>query len=100
MLNISISGGSNLRYLPLVYFLPESAIAKCPLLCSLPRKVREVLYDKAVLAVVESDAYFKEITDAVAALTFPHFGFRGQLQQYSGYCPVWKLSYTLPVWAK
>ena len=96
---IKIPYDSNLRYLPLVYFLPEDRIAKYPTLRALPRKVREVIYDDNTLAVVESDAFLKEVTDAAAALVFPHFGFGGWIEHYTGYCPVWKLSYALPVWS-
>ena len=37
--------------------------------------------------------------DATAALAFPHFGFGGWKEHYTGYCPVWRLSYALPLWA-
>ena len=38
--------------------------------------------------------------DAVASLAFPHFGFGGWKEHYTGYFPVWQLSYVLPLWAK
>lgn len=38
--------------------------------------------------------------DAAAALAFPHFGFGGWKEHYTGYFPVWRLSYSLPLWAK
>ena len=58
------------------------------------------MYDEGMLAVVESDQFLNEIADAVAVLTFPHFGFGGWKEHYSGDSPVWKLSYVLPIWAR
>ena len=52
---------------------------------------------------IDSDAFLsflREILDAVAALVFPHFGFGGWKEHYTGYCPVWQLSYALRLWAK
>jgi len=97
---MEIASDSNLRYLPLVYLLPEDTMAKCPTLRKLPRKARKVVYDEDMLAAVESDQFLNEIADAVAALTFPHFGFGGWKEHYSGDSPVWKLSYVLPIWAR
>ena len=97
---IRIPYDSNIRYLPLIYFLPESMIAKFPLLRALPRKVREIMYSVEMVSMMESDACLKEIMDAVASMTFPHFGFGGWKEHYTGYCPVWQLSYALPIWAK
>jgi hypothetical protein len=91
---------TNLRYLPLMYLLPEDIIEKCPTLKILPRKVREVVYNKKMLIVAESEQFLKEIADAMADMAFPHFGFGGWKEQYTGYCPVWQLCYALPVWAR
>ena len=79
---MEIAYDSNLRYMPLVYLLPEEAIAKYPTLRILPRKIREVMYNANMLAVVESDQFLNEIADAVSALTFPHFGFGGWKEHY------------------
>jgi hypothetical protein len=97
---IHIPYDSNLRYLPLMYFLPEDTIAKYPTLRALPRKVRAVMYSGEMMALVNDDAFLKEIADAVSALAFPHFGFGGWKEQYTGYCPVWQLTYALPLWAR
>ena len=100
MVQFSIPYDSNLRYLPLVYLLPEDKMQKCPTLRKLPRKVRDVMYNETIMAVVESDQFLKEIDDAVAALIFPHFDFGGWIEHYTGYFPVWQLAYALPVWAR
>jgi len=96
---LRISRDSNLIYLPLMYFLPEYLIVKCHTLCKLPRKVREIVHSEDLTAVVESDAFLGEIIDASAALTFPHFGFKGWKEHYTGFFPVWKLSYATQLWA-
>ena len=91
---------SNLRYLPLMYFLPEDMITRCPTLRKLPRCLREVTSSNKLIDLIGSDAFLNEIMDATAALAFPHFGFGGWKEHYTGYCPVWQLSYALPHWAK
>ena len=100
MVQFSIPYDSNLRYLPLVYLLPEDKTQKCPTLRKLPRKVREVMYNETMMAIVESDQFLKEIDDVVAALVFPHFDFGGWIEHYTGYFPVWQLAYALPIWAR
>jgi hypothetical protein len=46
-----------------------------------------------------SDPFLNEIMGAVSALAFPHFGFSGWKEHYTGFFPVWQLSYALPLWA-
>ena len=82
-MTMKIAYNSNLRYMPLVYILPEELITKCPTLRTLPRKIREVMYDENTRAIAESDQFLNEIADAVAALTFPHFGFGGRKEHYN-----------------
>ena len=89
---------NNAVYLPLMYFLPRDLITQCPTLHSLPRKVREVIYSDEMMGIVNSDQFLNEIADSVALLAFPHFGFRGWKEHYTGYFPVWQLSYSLQVW--
>lgn len=91
---------SNIRYLPLVYFLPRELIGKCPTLNSLPRNLSILSASKPLIGLIESEAFLNEIMDAAAALAFPHFGFGGWKENYTGDFPVWKLSYALPLWAK
>lgn len=66
----------------------------------MPRKVREVMYYGDMMALLDSEVFLNEIMDASAALTFPHFGFGGWKEHYTGYCPIWKLSYALPLWSR
>ena len=97
---MSFSYDTNLRYLPMVYLLPEDIISKYPTLRKIPRWVREVVYNENMLEVVESEQFLDEIMDAVSALTFPHFGFRGWKEHYSENSPVWILAYNIPLWVK
>jgi hypothetical protein len=96
---LRVSHDSNVSYLPLVYFLPEDLIVKCPTLRALPRKVRDVMYNESMMVVVNSDQFLDEIMDATALLVFPHFGSGGKKEHYTGYSPVWQLTYLLQLWA-
>lgn len=91
---------SNIRYLPLAYFLPEDLFAQCPALRRLPRDLATLAASEELISLVDSDQFLKEIMDAAASLAFPHFGFGGWKEHYTGWCPVWRLSYALPLWAK
>ena len=72
---------SNLRYLPLVYLLPEELWVRCPTLMKIPRNPRQVFRSEELLRLIDSDAFLDEIMDAVSALAFPHFGFPGWLSR-------------------
>lgn len=67
---------SNIRYLPLVYLIPVDQIVRYPTLNTLPRCLSEIAVSKPMMDLLDSDAFLKDIMDAIAALTFPHFGFR------------------------
>ena len=88
-----------LRYLPLVYILPHDLLMRCPPLRKLPRRMG-AFNDPEWQEVLGSQQFRNEIMDAVAALVFPHFGFGGWKEHYTGYFPAWHLSYALPLWAK
>ena len=87
-----------LRYLPLVYMLPYDLLARCPTLRKLPRNMG-ALNAPEWAGVIQSQQFLNEVLDAVASLAFPHFGFGGWKEHYTGWCPVWRLSYALPLWA-
>lgn len=90
---------SPVRYLPLAYLLPREVISQYPTLRRLPRSVGELNASPEWSEVILSQQFLNEIMDAIAALAFPHFGFGGWKEHYTGYCPVWRLSYALPLWA-
>jgi len=83
-----------------MYFLPQDMIAKYPTLRSLPRCLGEVSRSDKLIDIIGSDQFLNEIVDATSALVFPHFGFGGWKEHYTGYCPIWQLSYALPIWTK
>ena len=89
---------SNIRYLPLVYLIPADQIVRYPALNILPRCLSEIAASEPMMDLLDSDAFLRDIMDATAALAFPHFGFGGWKEHYTGYCPVWRLSYALPLW--
>ncbi|EFB74336.1 hypothetical protein SUBVAR_07380, partial [Subdoligranulum variabile DSM 15176] len=91
---------SPVRYLPLVYMLPYDVISRYPTLSKLPRSMGALNATPGWGKVILSQQFLNEIMDAVASLAFPHFGFGGWKEHYSGYSPVWRLSYALPLWAK
>lgn len=90
---------SPVRYLPLVYLLPYDLISRFPTLRRLPRSMGALNASPEWGKVILSQQFLNEIMDAVASLAFPHFGFGGWKEHYSGYSPVWRLSYALPLWA-
>jgi len=97
---IRIPADSNLRHLPLVYVLPWEVISKYSVLEKLPRIPGDIFSSGEQLDLIDADEFLKEIMDAISDLTFPHFGFRGWKEHYTGFCPVWILSYSLPIWSK
>ena len=91
---------SPVRYLPLAYMLPYDVISRYPTLSKLPRSMGALNAIPGWGKVILSQQFLNEIMDAVSSLAFPHFGFGGWKEHYSGYSPVWRLSYALPLWAK
>ena len=75
-------------------------INPCPTLRKLPRNLFEIAKSPELTAIVNSDQFINELSDAMSALAFPHFGFRGWKEDYTGYSPVWNLANALPLWAK
>ena len=85
---------SPVRYLPLVYMLPHDLLIRCPILRKLPRSMGELNASPEWAEVIQSDTFLNEVMDAVASLAFPHFGFGGWKEHYTGWCPIWRLSYS------
>ncbi len=90
-MHLEFPADHNIRFLPLVFFLPEDVIINYPTLRAMPRNLYEILYVPTYRDMLMGDAYLKEIADATAALVFPHFGFSGWIEHYTGYFPVWVL---------
>ena len=96
----SFSKDSNIRYLPFMYFLPSDLLMRCPTLRAFPRCFGDAARSDKFIDLITSDNFLKEIMDAAAALVFPHFGFGGWIEHYTGYFPPWKLAYALPIWCE
>jgi hypothetical protein len=94
----SIPRDSNLNYLPFMYILPFESVSKYPTLRRIPRCLGEVARSQKFIDLIDSDQFLNEIIDAVSALAFPHFGFGGWKEHYTGYSPVWQLSNALNLW--
>lgn len=91
---------SHIRYLPLVYLLPYDLLLRFPTLRKLPRSMGALNASPEWGTVIQGDAFLNEIMDAAASLVFPYFGFGGWKEHYTGWCPVWRLSYSLPLWVR
>jgi len=91
---------SHIRYLPLVYLLPHDLLMRCHTLRKLPRSMGALNTSPEWGTLIQSAAFLNEIMDAAASLVFPHFGFGGWKEHYTGWCPVWRLAYSLPMWVK
>lgn len=91
---------SPVRYLPLAYMLPYDVISRYPTLSKLPRSIGALNAFPEWGKIIVSQQFLNEIMDSVASLAFPYFGFGGWKEHYTGYSPVWRLSYALPLWAK
>ena len=79
---------SPVRYLPLVYMLPPDLLSRFPTLRRLPRSMGALNASPEWAEVILSDAFLNEAMDAVASLAFPHFGFGGWKEHYTGFSPV------------
>ncbi len=91
---------SPVRCLPLAYMLPYDVIFRYLTLSKPPRSMGALNAFPGWGKVILSQQFLNEIIDAMASLAFPHFGFSGWQEHYTGYSPVWRLSYALPLWAK
>jgi hypothetical protein len=100
MLILSLPHDANIQYLPLAYFLPVDVIASYLTLSAIPRTLSGLFDSPEQIGSIQDDPFLKEIADAMAGLVFPHFGFRGWIEHYTGYFPVWQLSYALQRWAR
>ena len=95
----AIPDAANTQFLPLMFFLPERLFVRCPTLMRLPRNPHTILSNQALLDIVESDQFLDDMFNAASLLAFPHFGFKGWKEDYTGYHPAWLLSGTLSTWA-
>jgi len=91
---------SNIMYLPFAYFLPEDMFFKLPTVCKIPRKLGAALKDGKTIELINSDQFLNEISDAIALLVFPHLGFSGKFNHYTGYSLVYFVAYQIGLWSQ
>ena len=96
----AISRRHNLNFLPFFFLIPKDMMTRFPTLSTLPRCFSEIAKSEEHMDTVMSDMFLDEIWKAIAALVFPHLGFRGWLEHYSADSPVWKLAYCTPIWVE
>jgi len=85
-------------YLPLMFTLQEDIVERCPIMRELPRNPNELVNNPEIRKIVETDRFMLEVMDAFSYVVFPHLGFRGWKEDYSGECPVWIISYLFDAW--
>ena len=99
---IQIPATSNLSWLTLFYTLPRELVAKRPEFLELPRNVYQVLSSEKYTQMINSDSFLELVWDCCAWTAWQAFvvpgknGYReipGNWQDYSGYFPLWSLSY-------
>ena len=78
----------NINFLPIAYYLPWEIYSACPTLRKIPRCLGEIADSPEITEMINSNQFFIEVADSVAAMTFPHFGFAGWKEHYTGYFPV------------
>ena len=86
-------------FLPFAYFLPEKLYNRFPTLRKIPRTLGEIVYNKEILDIMNSNQFLNEVLDGIAYLVFPHLGFRGRFADYSRFSPLWKVAYMNLMWA-
>ena len=91
---------SNLYFLPFMYLIPEELITRFPTLRKVPRRIREVVKDEDLVALIESDQFLNEIMDAAALMIFPHLGFGKKYPHYTGYSLVYFVANQTRFWSQ
>jgi hypothetical protein len=80
--------------------IPREYLSRCGAeLNSIPRCLKDLLYDERALAIVESDLFLEAIIDVYAYLVWPHMGYKeSQMEIFSGDAPEWRYAHAAPMW--
>ena len=80
--------------------IPREYLSRCGAeLNSIPRCLKDLLYDERALAIVESDLFLEAIIDVYAYLVWPHMGYKeAQMEIFSGDAPEWRYAHAAPMW--
>ena len=79
--------------------IPREYLSRCGAeLNSIPRCLKDLLYDERALDIVESDLFLEAIIDVYAYLVWPHMGYNeSQMEIFSGDAPEWRYAHAAPM---
>ena len=102
---IRISPTSNFRMLPLFYALPKHLVRQRAAYLELPRNTKKLLASQKYIGMVRDDAFLELVMDCYAwaiwqFLKVPgrdgeYKSIPGSWENYSGYFPLWQMSYII-----
>lgn len=100
---IRIPQTSNLSWMTMFYALPRVLVEKRPAYLELPRNIVKLMESEKYMKLIEEDAFLELVWDCYAwaiwqAIQVPDGkgGYKevpGSWQNYSGYFPIWRMSY-------
>gem|GEM_PF-6305104 len=100
---IRIPQTSNLSWMTMFYALPRELVEKRPAYMELPRNIVKLMESEKYMKLIEEDAFLELVWDCYAwaiwqAIQVPDGkgGYKevpGSWQNYSGYFPIWRMSY-------
>ena len=100
---IRIPQTSNLSWMTMFYALPRELVEKRPAYMKLPRNIVKLMESEKYMKLIEEDAFLELVWDCYAwaiwqAIQVPDGkgGYKevpGSWQNYSGYFPIWRMSY-------
>ena len=81
-------------------YIPREYLSRCGAeLNSIPRCLKDLLYDERALDIVESDLFLEAIIDVYAYLVCPHMGYKeSQMEIFSRDAPEWRYAHAAPMW--
>ena len=81
--------------------IPREYLSRCGAeLNSIPRCLKDLLYDERARAIVESELFLEAIIDVYAHLVWQHIGYQEpQLEIFSGDVFEWRYAHAAPMWS-
>lgn len=91
----------NAEYIPFYYIIPQRILEQCGGgLNAIPRNPQEILRDRAVCDLIESDLFTLFLYDVTAYLVWPYMGKKEYMEIYSGYDPAWIFAHSPAYWVQ
>ncbi len=91
----------NAELIPAFLFIPKELLDQADeKLQSLPRTLREFMYDKNTIRIVESDLFLLLMYDVFAHMTWPYMCPGEKREIYSGYHPMWIAAHDFNLWIR